>query len=185
MYRSNRSFNIPPGHTLGIWHLCRPGEKGILLSESSSGWGIWFPCIRGGEFELHPRFHVKSLAWQAIMGDAVLEDFVEKIVRVVANWLRGEGLNKLCTVFEGIQILIFLILDSGFAGVSNRLLMLINKVSDDTCQWNGHDVVISLNRWVFFHIKRFVCCMSHEEKLSIQWPCSSAFRRFARDFCSW
>ena len=30
--------------------------------------------------ELHPRFHVKSLAWQAIMGDAVLEDFVEKIV---------------------------------------------------------------------------------------------------------
>ena len=102
MYRSNRSFNIPPGHTLGIWHLCRPGEKGILLSESSSGWGIWFPCIRGGEFELHPRFHVKSLAWQAIMGDAVLEDCVEKIVRVVANWLRGEGLNKLCTVFEGI-----------------------------------------------------------------------------------
>ena len=24
----------------------------------------------GGEFELHPRFHVKSLAWRAIMGDA-------------------------------------------------------------------------------------------------------------------
>ena len=34
---------------------------------------------------MHPRFHVKSLAWQAIMGDAVLEDFVEKIIRVVAN----------------------------------------------------------------------------------------------------
>ena len=30
----------------------------------------------GGEFELHPRFHVKSLAWRA-MWDAV---FVEKIV---------------------------------------------------------------------------------------------------------
>ena len=52
MYRSNRSFNIPPppGHTTGIWHLCRPGEEGIWLSESSRGWGIWFPCVRGGEF---------------------------------------------------------------------------------------------------------------------------------------
>ena len=25
----------------------------------------------GGEFEFHPRFHVKSLTWRAIMGDAV------------------------------------------------------------------------------------------------------------------
>ena len=35
--------------------------------------------------------------------------------------------------------------------------MLINKVSDDACQWNGHDVVIS-NGGIFF-IERFVCCM--------------------------
>ena len=32
----------------------------------------------------------------------------------VANWFRGKGLNKLCAVFQGIQILIFLIFDSGF-----------------------------------------------------------------------
>ena len=32
----------------------------------------------------------------------------------VANWLRGKGVNKLCAVFQGIQILIFLIFDSGF-----------------------------------------------------------------------
>ena len=75
MYRSNWSFNIPPQHTLGIWHLCCPWEEGIWLSESPRGWGIWSPCIWGGEFELHPRFQVKSLAWWAIMGDAVLEDF--------------------------------------------------------------------------------------------------------------
>ena len=101
MYRSNRSFNIPPpGHTPGIWHLYRPGEEGIWLSESSRGWGIWSPCFRGGEFELHPRFHVKSLAWRAIMGDAVLEDFRGKDCAFVANWLRGKGLNKLCAVFE-------------------------------------------------------------------------------------
>ena len=92
----------PPGHTPGIWHLCRPGEEGIWLSECSRGWGIWSPCFRGGEFELHPRFHVKSLAWRAIMGDAVLEDFRGKDCAFVANWLRGKGLNKLCAVFEGI-----------------------------------------------------------------------------------
>ena len=101
MYRSNRSFNMPPpGHTPGIWHLCRPGEEGIWLSESSRGWGIWSPCFRGGEFELHPRFHVKSLAWRPIMGDAVLEDFRGKDCAFVANYLRGKGLNKLCAVFE-------------------------------------------------------------------------------------
>ena len=78
MYRSNRSFDIPPpppGQTPGIWQLWRPGEEGIWLSESSRGWGIWSPCVRSREFELHPRFHVKSLAWRAIMGDAVLGDF--------------------------------------------------------------------------------------------------------------
>ena len=53
----------------------------------------------GGEFELHPRFHVKSFAWRA-MGDAVLEDFRGKDCAFVANWLRGKGLNKLCGVFE-------------------------------------------------------------------------------------
>ena len=101
MYRSNRSFNMPPpGHTPGIWHLCRPGEEGIWLSESSRGWGIWSPFFRGGEFELRSRFHVKSLAWRAMMGVAVLEDFGGKDCAFVANWLQGKGLNKLCAVFE-------------------------------------------------------------------------------------
>ena len=105
LYQSNQSFNItppPPRHTPGIWHLCRPGEEEIWLSESSRGWGIWSPCVRGGEFELHPRFHVKSLAWWAIIGDEVLEDFRGKYCPFVANWLQGKGLNKLCAIFEGI-----------------------------------------------------------------------------------
>ena len=54
----------------------------------------------GGEFELNPRFHVKSLVWRAIIGDAVLEDFRGKDRAFVANWFRGKGLNKLCAVFE-------------------------------------------------------------------------------------
>ena len=60
-------------------------------------------------------------------------------------------------------------------GLPVAACILINKVSDDACQWNGHDVVAN---------ERFVYCMTHEEKLSIQWPCSSDFHRFARDFCS-
>ena len=51
---------------------------------------------------MHPRFHVKSLAWRAIMGDAVLEDFRGKDCAFVANWLRGKGLNKLGFEFMNI-----------------------------------------------------------------------------------
>ena len=36
--------------------------------------------------------------------------------------------------------------------------MLINKMSDNACQWNGHDVVISIGG--IFFIERFVCCMT-------------------------
>ena len=44
------------------------------------------------------------------MGDAVLQDFRgSKDCALVANWLRGKGLNKLCAVFEGILIVRFLI----------------------------------------------------------------------------
>ena len=102
MYRSNRSFNMPPTPPPRAYpgHLTPLMSPGIWLSEFFRGWGIWSPCFRGGEFEPHPRFHVKSLAWRAIMGDAVLEDFRGKDCAFVANCLRGKGLNKLCAVFE-------------------------------------------------------------------------------------
>ena len=63
-------------------HLTSLPSRDSLDSQSLSG------C---GEFELHPRFHVKSLAWWAIMGDAVLEDFPGKDCAFVANWLWGKG----------------------------------------------------------------------------------------------
>ena len=90
----------------GIWHLCHHGEEGIWLSESSRGWGIWSPCVRGGEFELHPRFHVKPLAWRAVMGDAVLEDFRVKDCAFMANWLQG-----LCRIWRYLN---FNICNTGF-----------------------------------------------------------------------
>ena len=45
----------------------------------------------GGEFELHPRFHVKSLVWRVtgIMGDTVLEAFCGKDCAFLASWLRA------------------------------------------------------------------------------------------------
>ena len=71
MYRSNRSFNMPPsprGIPRAFDTFAVPGRREFDY-QSLPG---------GGEFELHPRFHVKSLAWRAIMGDAVLEDFPGK-----------------------------------------------------------------------------------------------------------
>ena len=69
---------------------------------SRGGGNLTISLPGGGEFELHPRFQVKSLARQAIMGDAVFEDFRGKDCTFVANRLQGKGLNKLCAVFEGI-----------------------------------------------------------------------------------
>ena len=89
----------------------------------------------GGEFELHPRFHVKSLAWWAIMGDAVLEDFRGKDCAFVANWLRGKGWSKLCAVFEGFKFWNFQ-LDSGFECI---LLLCLhwNTVPIPAIQYNN------------------------------------------------
>ena len=81
---------------------------GSINSRCSGTEPALFP-VSSREFELHPRFHVKSLAWRAIMRDAVLEDFHGKDCAFLANWLRGKGLNKLCAVFE-----IFKILNTGF-----------------------------------------------------------------------
>ena len=92
-----------------------------------------------------------------------------------------------------LPTLIFLLLDSGFEYMSNKIpneipkylyrrfntkkkcstevnrmyFFKINKVSDDACQCNGHDVVISIGG-ICFYIESFVHCMTHEEKLSIQ-----------------
>ena len=103
MYRSNRSFNRPPpppGIPRGFDTFDVPGRR-KFDHQSLPGGGEFDPHALGArEFELNPQFHVKSLAWRAIMGDAVLEDFRGKDRAFVANWFRGKGLNKLCAVFE-------------------------------------------------------------------------------------
>ena len=87
--------------------------------------------------------------------DTVLEDFRGQDCAFVANWLRGKGLNKLSAVFEG------------------------------TFKYRGQLPWPAASQQVgFFFIERFVCCMTHEENLSIQWAGSSDYCRFAREFCS-
>ena len=81
MYRSNRSFNIPPPDI--------PRTFDTFNYQSFPG---------GGEFDPHAlgtgnlnctldRFHMKSLASRAIMGDTMLEDFRGKDCAFVANLL--------------------------------------------------------------------------------------------------
>ena len=90
----------PPGIPRAFDTFAVPGRREFDY-QSVPGGGEFDPHALGvGGFELHPRFHVKSLAWRAIMGDAVLEDFRGKDCAFVASWLRGKGLNKLCAVFE-------------------------------------------------------------------------------------
>ena len=91
--------HAPPGIPRAFDTFAVPGRR-EFDHQSLPGGGEFDPTLWGGEFELHPRFHVKSLAWRAIMGDAVLEDFRGKDCAFVANWLREKGLNKLCAVFE-------------------------------------------------------------------------------------
>ena len=101
MYRSNQSFNMPPRAYPGHLTPLPSRGGGNLIIKVFQGVGNLIQGFGGGtEFELHPRFHVKSLAWRAIMGDAVLEDFRGKDCAFVASWLRGKGLTKLCAVFE-------------------------------------------------------------------------------------
>ena len=88
-----------------LQHAPPPGHLTSLLSQG--GGNLIIRVFQGvgnlKAFELHPRLDVKSLVWQAIMGDAVLKDFRRKDCAFVANWLGGKGLNKLCAVFEVLK----------------------------------------------------------------------------------
>ena len=181
MYRSNRSFNMPPsppppGQTPGIWHLCRHGEEGIWLSESSRGWGIWSAPTISCEISCVAGYHggrgVGGFSWKrlCLCGQLVTRKglkqawfWIHECIKVVFTMTYYQRFNA--TIKSSTEVNI-------------TLTCRMYKVSDDSCQWNGHDVVGGI-----FFIERFLCCMTHEEKLSIQWPCSSDFRRFAWEVC--
>ena len=142
MYRSNRSFNIPPAprHPPGIWHLF-PGEEGIWLSESSStGWGIWSPCVRGGEFDISKSRNLwrGERSWETRSLEYV-EDFRGKDCAFMVNWLQG-----LCRIWRYLNCNIFNI---GF-----RLWMYLPAIECNNKKLNRgqllcHDAVISI-AWI-------------------------------------
>ena len=73
----------------------------------------------GGEFELHPRVHVKSLAWRAIMRDAVLEDFRGKDCALVSSEI---------SFVPYLRYLKCLILDSGFEYMNVFYCCVYNEI---------------------------------------------------------
>ena len=86
MYRSNRSFNIPPPPAYpGI----PPGRR-EFDHQSLPGGGEFDPhALWVGNLNCTLEFHVKSLVWRVIMGDAVLEHFCGKDCAFLASWLRA------------------------------------------------------------------------------------------------
>ena len=107
MYRSNQSFNTPPGIPRAFDTFVVSGRREFDYQRLLGGEDLQAPlaCLpRTRSFSLSPTTSKRLLRrlWRAIMGDAVLEDFRGKDCAFVANWLQGKGLNKLCGVFEGI-----------------------------------------------------------------------------------
>ena len=209
MYRSNRSsFNIPPPPARAYpWCLIpSPFRGGGNLIISPPGSGKFDPQPRFHVKSLGARIMADTvlvylssgrlcLCGQLVTRKGLIKPALCRIWRYV-NFnifiigFRLEYMNALSFVYHEIQphtytgdsIYIYRYIVQQIRGQSlwPAYCMFINKVSDDACQWNGRS---NLSRWDFF-IERFACCITHERKLSIQWPWSRGFRLFAREFCS-
>ena len=91
----------PPGHTPGIWHLCRPGEEGIWLSESSRGWGIWSPCFRGGLTWTPPSISRKIFGVASYHGGRGVRGFSWKRLCLCGQLVTRKGLKQaLCRIWS-------------------------------------------------------------------------------------
>ena len=108
----------PPGHTPGHLTPLPSRGGGNLIIRVFQGVGNLIPMRWDEEFELHPRFHVKPLAWRAVMGDVVLEDFRGKDFAFMANWLQG-----LCRIWRYLN---FNICNIGFRlGIYECILKVV------------------------------------------------------------
>ena len=83
-----------PGHTPGVWYLCRPGEQEIWLSV---WWGIWI---------VSPQFHVKSLGAAIIMADTVLVYLSWKSLCLCGQLVTRKGLKPaLCRIWRYLNFI--------------------------------------------------------------------------------
>ena len=176
MYRSNRSFHIPPpGHTPGTpWAFDTFAVPGRREFDYQSLPG-------GGEFDPHALGVGNLNCTLDFMWGRGVRGFSWKRLCLCGQLVTRKGLKQaLCRIWRYLNFNIFNI---GFR-------LWIYECIKLCLQWNtipfsgdsSNNSCISIGE--IFFIERFVCCMTHEENLSIQWPCSSDFRRFAREFCS-
>ena len=90
MYQSNRSLNIPPGHTRTF-----PGHLTPLSARKERH---LITTHRGGEFDRQPRFHVMSRADSTWVNKSwrrqTLMNSKEKSCVFVADWLKTQGLKQ-------------------------------------------------------------------------------------------
>ena len=94
----------PPGHLtpLPSW------GGGNLITRVFQGVGNLIPMCQGWGIWTAPLISCESLAWWAMMGDAVLEDFHGKDCAFVANWFTRKGLNQaLCHIWRYLNFNIF------------------------------------------------------------------------------
>ena len=117
----------PPGHTPGIWLLFRPGEEGIWLSESSRGWGIWTA----------PSISCKIFGVASYRGGRGIRGFSWKRLCLCGQLVTRKGLKQALWRIWSIQILKFLILDSGFECMNVLLCLQWNIIPIPAIQYNN------------------------------------------------
>ena len=157
------------------------------------GWGIWtapsISCEISGMASYHWGRGIRGFSWKKLFlyGQLVTRKGLKQALCCIWRYLNFiflildtgfEYMNVLSCVYNEIEYLYWqfnaTIKSSTEARENDRgqllwpaTCVLINKVRDNACQWNGHDVVIS-EGGIFF-IQRFVCCMTHEENLLLNY----------------
>ena len=92
--------HAPPGHTPGIWHLCRLGEEEIWSSNSSRGWGIWSKALGWGIWT-PPSISCKIFGAASYHGGRGVRGFSWKRLCLCGQLLTRKGLKQaLCHIWS-------------------------------------------------------------------------------------
>ena len=179
MYRSNRSFHIPPGHTpctpRAFDTFAVPGRREFDY-QSLPGGGEFDPRVTGvGNLNC-----IHDFMWNLWRGELSWGTrcwgFSWKRLCLCGQLVTRKGLKQaLCGIWRYLNFNIF--------NMNNTYYQRFNTTIESSTEVNN-TLTCCISLGGIFLIQRFVCCMTRKENLSIQWPCSSNFRRFAQEFCS-
>ena len=179
MYRSNRSFHIPPGYTpctpRAFDTFAVPGRREFDY-QSLPGGGEFDPRVTGvGNLNC-----IHDFMWNLWRGELSWGTrcwgFSWKRLCLCGQLVTRKGLKQaLCRIWRYLNFNIF--------NMNNTYYQRFNTTIESSTEVNN-TLTCCIALGGIFLIQHFVCCMTHKENLSIQWPCSSNFRRFAQEFCS-